>query len=241
MLPKRLRVFVAFTSYYLARWRVLTLTYALGLPNFRKEASGVHRVANRYVLFLILIVQGQLYAASGAEIAKQCDDCHGTNGQSEKDDVPSIGGFSDFGIVDLLESYRNGSRQARSYKTSDGQETDMAEISRSLSEDDAMSVAEHYASQQWQPHEQTFDAALARRGAQIHDIKCDKCHSEHGGAAVDDLAIMLGQWRNYLEMEFQDFDSGERKMARKMREKYETLSAADKKAILELYVSGGNL
>ena len=58
---------------------------------------------------------------------------------------------------------------------------------------------------------------------------------------MDDLAIMLGQWRNYLEMEFQDFDTGERKMAPKMREKYETLSADDKKAILELYVSGGNL
>ena len=201
----------------------------------------MHKVTHRYVLFLILFVQGQLYAASGAEIARQCDDCHGTNGHSEKEDVPSIGGFSEYGIVDLLESFRNGSRQARSYKTSDGKETDMTKISRSLSEDDALSVAEHYASQPWQPHEQTFDAALASRGAQIHDIKCDKCHSEHGGAAVDDLAIMLGQWRNYLEMEFQDFDTGERKMAPKMREKYETLSADDKKAILELYVSGGNL
>ena len=42
-------------------------------------------------------------------------------------------------------------------------------------------------------------------------------------------------------MEFEDFDSGERKMSRKMKEKYDTLSAEDKKAILELYVSGGNL
>ena len=72
-------------------------------------------------------------------------------------------------------------------------------------------------------------------------IKCDKCHSEYGGAAEDDLAIMSGQWRQYLEMEFDDFDSGERKMSRKMKEKYDTLSAEDKKAILELYVSGGNL
>ena len=52
---------------------------------------------------------------------------------------------------------------------------------------------------------------------------------------------MSGQWRQYLEMEFDDFDSGERKMSRKMKEKYDTLSAEDKKAILELYVSGGNL
>ena len=50
---------------------------------------------------------------------------------------------------------------------------------------------------------------------------------------------MSGQWRKYLEMEFADFDAGTRKMADKMREKYDTLSAQDKQAIIEMYVSGG--
>ncbi len=202
--------------------------------------------SNKWVLFLTLIVHGCLlgssvYASDGAEIAKKCDGCHGVDGHSEDPEVPSIGGFSDFGIVDLLESYRNGNRQARRYKSADGEETDMAEVARALTEDDAFAVGEHYANQIWKPHEQEFDLELARRGAQVHDIKCDKCHSEYGGAAEDDLAIMSGQWRQYLEMEFEDFDSGERKMSRKMKEKYDTLSAEDKKAILELYVSGGNL
>ncbi len=201
---------------------------------------------NKSILLLELIVCCYLlgnfaYAADGAEIGKKCDGCHGVNGHSEDPEVPSIGGFSEFGIVDLLESYRNGNRQARRYKTADGGETDMTQVARGLSEDDAFAVGEHYANQTWKPHEQEFDLEIARRGAQVHDIKCDKCHSEYGGAAEDDLAIMSGQWRQYLEMEFEDFDSGERKMSRKMKEKYDTLSAEDKKAILELYVSGGNL
>ena len=175
--------------------------------------------SNNWVLFLTLIVQGHLYASNnaeddlhennlqvnhldqnGADIAKKCDRCHGTNGHSEKTDVPSIGGFSEFGIVDLLDSYRNGNRAPRRYKLPDGQETDMKEVSQSLTEDDAFAVAEHYARQVWQPHEQPFDAALAARGAQIHDIKCDKCHSEYGGVAEDDLAIMfVGSGANILK------------------------------------------
>ena len=201
----------------------------------------MHTLVRLPLLFLFLIVQTHLYAADVTEISERCDLCHGTNGRSTNEDVPSIGGFSEYGIVDLLESFRNGNREARLYKTPDGEETDLQQISRSLSEEDTVAVAQHYAKQKWQPQEQAFDIAQARRGARVHDIKCDKCHSEYGGVAEDDFAIMLGQWREYLEMEFQDFDSGARKMAPKMKEKYDTISAQDKQAILELYVSGGNL
>ena len=187
-----------------------------------------------------LLAWSGVHAANGVEIAEGCDNCHGKNGHSTEEDVPSIGGFSEFGIMDLLESYRVGNREARKIRLADGREVDMNMIVQRLSEDDIEAVAVHYASQPWKPHQQEFDAALARRGAAVHDIKCDKCHSEGGSVKDDDLAIMSGQWRKYLEMEFDDFDTGTRKMADKMREKYDTLSAEDKQAIIELYVSAGN-
>lgn len=178
-------------------------------------------------------------AADGAEIAARCDNCHGDNGHSTTEDIPSIGGFSEFGIMDLLESYRVGNRISRKVTLPDGREVDMNMIVKRLSDDEIEAVAAHYSEQTWQPHDQPFDAALARRGAAVHDIKCDKCHSEGGSVKDDDLAIMSGQWRKYLEMEFSDFDEGTRKMADKMREKFETLSAEDKQAIVEMYVSAG--
>lgn len=190
---------------------------------------------------IVLLVSASSRASDGAQLAKKCDQCHGENGHSEKQDVPSIGGFSEFGIEDLLVSYRQGTREPRTYKLPDGSETDMKKISEALSEDDVTALGQHYASQPWLAKNQPFDEKLARRGAQIHDIKCDKCHSLHGGEAEDDLAIMLGQWREYLRMEFEDFDAGKRKMAKKMKEKYDTLNSEDKQAILELYVSGGRL
>ena len=178
--------------------------------------------------------------ADGAEIAARCDNCHGENGHSATEEIPSIGGFSEFGIMDLLESYRVGNREARKVTLPDGREVDMNMIVGRMSDEEIESVAEFYSEQPWVPHEQAFDAALAKRGAEVHDIKCDKCHSEGGSVKDDDLAIMSGQWRKYLEMEFSDFDTGTRKMAEKMRVKYDTLSAEDKRAIIEMYVSAGN-
>ena len=143
--------------------------------------------------------------------------------------------------MDLLESYGVDNREARKVKLPNGREVDMNMIVKRLSDEDIEAVAAFYSEQTWRPHNQPFDAALAKRGAAVHDIKCDKCHSEGGSVKDDDLAIMSGQWRKYLEMEFSDFDAGTRKMADKMREKYETLSAEDKKAIVEMYVSAGRL
>lgn len=142
--------------------------------------------------------------------------------------------------MDLMESYLLGFRQARSVTLDDGTETDMRTIVESLTEDAIEAVAFYYAEQTWQPHIQPFDAALARQGARIHARKCAKCHLKEGSVPEADHALLAGQWREYLAAEFKDFDSGARRMADKMKQKYDTLSAADKEALLELYVSAGN-
>ena len=191
--------------------------------------------------FGLLACLAPLHAAEpGEQIAeRECAGCHGRAGRSEQPDMPSIGGFSEFAIMDLLDSYRLGFREARVVKLEDGSETDMAQIVESLSEEAIEAVAIHYSEQQWVPHVQAFDADLARRGARIHSVKCGKCHPRGGSVPEADHAILAGQWREYLAGEFRDFDSGARRMADKMKKRYDTLSDADKDALLELYVSAG--
>ena len=179
-------------------------------------------------------------AEDGAQLAQQCNECHGAGGRSENPQVPSIGGFTEFAIMDLLELYASGQRPARPAQLADGTETDMNAIVRTLTVDEIEAVAIYYSQQQWRPHLQAFDAALARRGAVIHARKCAKCHPKGGSVPEADLAITAGQWREYLETEFRNFDAGTRPMTAKMQRKYETLSAADKQAIIELYVSAGD-
>ena len=141
--------------------------------------------------------------------------------------------------MDLLDSYRLGFRQARVVELDDGSETDMARIVESLSEEAIEAVAIYYAEQELIPHEQPFDGDLARRGARIHSVKCGKCHPRGGSVPEADHALLAGQWREYLVGEFRDFDSGARRMADRMKQRYDSLSADDKRALLELYVSAG--
>lgn len=176
----------------------------------------------------------------GEEVASRCNECHGEGGHSETPDVPSLAGFSMLATMDLLDTYRMGLRQARNLTLPDGTETNMEEVADSLSEDDEWAVVIYYANRKWRPQEQPFDAELARRGAELHAERCDRCHYDLGRDPESDLPISAGQWRKYLTAEFANFDSGRRAMSDKMREKYDTLSPADKQAIIELYVSAGN-
>ena len=173
-------------------------------------------------------------------LVEECAACHGEGGRSTDPQVPSIGGFSDYAIIDLLESYRTDFREGRMATRPDGSETDMNAIAKALTDAEVEAVARHYARQPWRPREQAFDADLARRGARVHAVKCGKCHLQGGSAAESDLAITAGQWRDYLAAQFRAFDDGSRRMAPKMRKRYESLSKRDKEAILELYVSAGN-
>ncbi|MDE0177321.1 MAG: c-type cytochrome [Gammaproteobacteria bacterium] len=179
-------------------------------------------------------------AETGEEIANRlCADCHGEYGRSETRDIPSIGGFSEYAIIDLLDTYRHGFRKARTVTLDDGSENDMQQVVDALSADEIEAVAFYYSEQEWRPHPQPFDAELARRGAAIHSRKCGKCHPKGGSVPDADHALLAGQWRDYLARELRNFTSGERRMADKMKKKFDTLSEADKDALLELYVSAG--
>ena len=176
----------------------------------------------------------------GSTVVEQCTGCHGETGVSDDPDVPMIAGFSEFAFLDLLDSYRNGFRPERELELPDGTTTTMVVISQALTLDELDEVALYFSEQTWTPQTQDFDAQLAARGGQIHDVKCTKCHTEGGTEPEDDLALLAGQWRDYLTRQFADFDSGARRMADKMKEKYETLNPADKAALIEYYVGGSN-
>ena len=179
-------------------------------------------------------------AETGEEVANRlCADCHGETGRSETRDIPSIGGFSEYAIIDLLDTYRHGFRKARTVTLDDGSENDMQQVVDALSADEIEAVAFYYSGQEWRPHTQSFDAELARRGAAIHSRKCGKCHPKGGSVADADHALLAGQWRDYLARELRNFTTGERRMADKMKVKFDTLSEADKDALLEFYVSAG--
>ncbi|MGC1955191.1 MAG: c-type cytochrome, partial [Gammaproteobacteria bacterium] len=166
-----------------------------------------------------------IQAADGGQLAQeQCEQCHGKNGNSDKEDVPSIAGFSDVVLIDSMEKYRDGERSGAKYKIEDEPETDMNEIAKKLGDEDIQALGVFYSTQQFLPRTQKFDSKLAEKGAEIHDSKCENCHADEGSNPDVDAAILAGQWTPYLRTQFSDFMSGKREAPKKMQKKTEDLS-----------------
>jgi len=179
--------------------------------------------------------------ADGAAIAKdKCADCHGSDGNSSDPKVPSIAGFPETAITDAFENYKSGDREGAKYKPENGEENDMNSIAKDISDSDLKAVAKYYAGQTFKRQKQAFDAKLAKKGAKLHDRKCEKCHSEGASSPEDDAPLMAGQWREYLENEFKLLASGERGMPKKMKKKFKKLKPDQLKALIEFYVSEGS-
>ncbi len=176
----------------------------------------------------------------GAMLAEEeCQECHGKDGRSHEPSIPSIGGFSETAILDLLQTYKEEARPAQTIELEDGTETNMYDVVESLSAEELETIANYYANLDWQPIDQWFDKDMAKQGARIHGVKCGKCHLREGRIPESDHAILAGQWREYLEIQFEDFSNGARRMASKMQQKFDSLSDRDKELLLELYVSAG--
>lgn len=175
-------------------------------------------------------------------IAAECDDCHGENGVSQHDDIPTIAGMSDFVLSEAMFVYLDGDRPCRESEFRHGDDsrpaTTMCDIARDLSEDDIMSVSEHYAALPFVPAVQDFDAGKAEAGAGIHRDKCEKCHTDGGTNPDDDTGVLAGQWAPYLNQSMADYMDGSRVVLDdKMQEKLDELDAGMIDALVHYYAS----
>lgn len=183
---------------------------------------------------LALGLPATTFAADLDKLVHECNECHGKNGNSEHPEVPNIAGFSPLYTHDALMAYKEGDRPGVKFKEEDGEETDMNEIAKKLSEDDINALAEHYAKQTFQSHaaEQKTDPKLVAKGEKLFKRKCKKCHADFGTDPEDDAGILGGQWMTYLEHQFKMFHEGDRLMPKKMKKKFKKLDEADYEAII---------
>lgn len=210
---------------------------------FRRIYRG-HAMKNVFRLGAVAITLLAASVATSADISaviENCDGCHGENGVSQWDDVPTIAGIDAFTHSDALFVYRDEERACAESKYRRGDTgrapTTMCAVAAEMSDDDIEAVAEHYAALPFVPAVQKFDAALAAKGAAIHKDACDRCHSKGGSDADDEAGILAGQWIGYMRTAFAQYAAGERPQDKKMQEKMDPLSDADVEALLHYYAS----
>lgn len=166
----------------------------------------------RYLLLGVLVLlPGAAMAAgpSAQALAFTCAGCHGTDGSSVGPSSPSIAAMDPEVFIDAMQAYRDDQRNT----------TIMNRIAKAYSDEQIEGMAWFFARQRLQLKPQPYDAALAERGAELHEKHCEKCHE--GNGRPGDAGTLAGQWMPYLEFTMADFLSGKREWPRKMKRKVE--------------------
>ncbi|MEH6469856.1 MAG: c-type cytochrome [Halopseudomonas sp.] len=197
--------------------------------------------ARLIALVSAVCISSAVQARSFEETLAFCEDCHGEGGVSQESDVPTMAGFSDIAISDILIAYRDGSRSAISSKFRGGDtsrsETNMNEITKEMSDAEIEQLAEHYSSKTFVPSKQTFDPALAANGFKIHKVQCTKCHEDGGTSRDDDVGLLAGQWSPYLRTALTNFRNDKRETEPKMLKLVKKLDDSEIESLLNYWAS----
>jgi len=102
-----------------------------------------------------------------AEKIQTCGVCHGEDGNSKMENIPSLAGQPEFFVLNQLFLMREGVRKVDA----------MAPLVKDLEDADLDGLAKHYNKLAPKPSGEPIDPALVKRGAEVAAQKrCGSCH-----------------------------------------------------------------
>jgi cytochrome c553 len=138
--------------------------------------------------------------AAGKEKAELCVGCHGENGISQMENMPSLAGQPDQFIQWQLVYFRAGARKNEQ----------MQPIVEQLSNEDIRNLGAYFASLTPPKAEPDDDPDLSKKGAQAAaGRRCASCHLDNY-AGTKGVARVAGQREDYLLKALRDYKSGQR-------------------------------
>ena len=138
--------------------------------------------------------------AAGKQKAEMCAACHGENGISQTEDIPSLAGQPDQFIQWQLVFFRSGTRKNEQ----------MQPIVEQLSNDDIRNLGAYFASLDPPKSLADDNPDLSQKGAQAAvGRRCASCHSDTY-AGTKAVARVAGQREEYLLKALHDYKSGVR-------------------------------
>ncbi|MGC2775848.1 MAG: c-type cytochrome [Bradyrhizobium sp.] len=138
--------------------------------------------------------------AAGKAKAELCIGCHGDNGISQTENIPSLAGQQDQFIQWQLVFFRAGTRKNEAMKPTIEQ----------LNNEDIRNLGAYFASLQPAKSPTDDDADLSAKGAQAAaGRRCASCHLD-SYAGTKGVARLAGQREEYLVKALHDYKSGQR-------------------------------
>ena len=138
---------------------------------------------------------------AGKEKAELCVGCHGENGISQMENMPSLAGQPDQFIQWQLVYFRAGARKNEQ----------MQPIVELITNEDVRNLGAYFASLPPPKNEKTDDdPELSKRGAQAAaGRRCASCHLD-SFAGTKAVARLAGQREDYLLKALRDYKAGRR-------------------------------
>ncbi len=157
-----------------------------------------------------------------------CGGCHGDDGASVGLSVPSFAGQQKDAFIQSMKEFKSGERPS----------TVMGRLAKGYTDAEFEAMAGFFAKQKTFKTEQSVDNAKAAKGAQVAEQHCGKCHTDQGKTFKDEgTPIMAGQWLKYLQIQFEDYQSGKRQMTKNMANRMKLISAEEMDDLAHFYAS----
>ncbi|MBK3661722.1 cytochrome c4 [Bradyrhizobium diazoefficiens] len=138
--------------------------------------------------------------AAGKAKAEICAGCHGDNGISQTDNIPSIAGQPDQFIQWQLVFFRAGSRKNEQ----------MQPIVEEINNEDIRNLGAYFASLAPPKGAEDNDPDLSKKGAQAAaGRRCASCHLDNF-AGTKAVARLAGQREEYLVKALHDYKTSQR-------------------------------
>ncbi|HUN27283.1 MAG TPA: c-type cytochrome [Steroidobacteraceae bacterium] len=185
----------------------------------------------------ILVLAAPALTASAGEVGEACDGCHGHDGVSTRQDVPTIAGISVPVQLDALKAFAAKTRPCRKVAAPHGGTEDMCTLAAGLSAAQIAALADHYSKLPYARMKQPVAAAAAANGKSLAARECQICHSSGGTDPTDDAGLLGGQPLGWLKRAIADMKDGKSPQPKMMQAKTSKLSDADVTALAEYYAS----
>lgn len=166
---------------------------------------------------------------SDAALSQTCNGCHGWNGVSQGESIPSIAGLNVDFMTKAMEQFKEGTRSA----------TIMNRIAKGYKNYELRKVARYFSRRPWVRVDTPVESTLVARGKELHDRHCAECHEDSGRYQDRDVPRLAGQRPNYLLMQLTAYVDKFPKMPQPsdMAEKLAEVDRSDLPALSAFYSS----
>jgi cytochrome c553 len=134
------------------------------------------------------------------ERLQQCAACHGADGNSKMENIPSLAGQPELFLTNQMILMRERVRRSAA----------MEPFVKGLKDEEIIALAAHYAKLKPEPSNETVDRAVVARGAELAErLRCGSCHLPTL-AGQEQIPRLAHQRIDYLLKSLAEYRSGSR-------------------------------